>query len=400
MLPGNLPVGDSSTKHWPDFYLVLDCSPESDTETLRRAINALYIKANEQSDHRELNTRFYNQVLSQKVLPQCRRILLNEGTRQAYDRQWHLHRDGAESALSYSDFIREISKDAGTARALLLSDDEISLLPGLGASGASHAVSNPAPDAAASEIVEAEEVVEGENVGAADTSLATPDSPLVSNAFVMAPPVSPTRQKNFPVLPLVGVLLVLGIGVYAWNASKTAPQSEAAAPQAVAVQSAPQTQTQTPKVVAAFQNSRLRLNSLALNADFETGTMGAWAASNPNAMVEDHGDRSAKSGNKMLTFWSKAAFDVSATQTIKNLAPGKYTLRAWSRRGGGQEKAEMFAADDGGPKRSVPMPLGWDWTFATLRDIEVKGGSCTIGFHVKAPGLKTVNVDAVEFFRQ
>jgi hypothetical protein len=406
----NLPVREGKGKNWPDFYSILNSSPENDTETLRRSINALYVKANQESDHRELSVRFYNQVLSEKVLPQCRRILLNDVSRQAYDQQWHLHRNGAEDALSYQEFIHQIAQDAGTERALLLSSDEISILPSFSSPGA------PAESITESTLTPIVTPV----VVPVETPVATPvtevlkgevviepknDSPAASSSFVVAPSKTTTAKKGFPIFPALTGLVVLGIGGFLWNASRQSDETPAdpqvasllAKSKEVAPAAAP---VAPPAPVEALDHPLIRLNTLALNADFETGRITPWVASNKQAYVESAPLHNAKSGNGIFTFWDTVPYDAKMHQTISGLKPGKYTLRAWTQRTGGQERAEMSVTGYGGPTRIITLPAEPTWTMTNIRDIEVKIDRCTIGFSAKGPAYKHVQIDCVEFFRQ
>ncbi|PQV64740.1 hypothetical protein B1R32_1037 [Abditibacterium utsteinense] len=408
MHPGNLQNSDSQAKQWPDFYSILGSSPETDSETLRRSINTLYVKANEQSDHRELNTRFYNQVLTQKVLPQCRRILLNDQVRQAYNQQWYLHRDGAETALSYQDFIREVSKDANTANTLLLSEDEISILPGFGTEhSTAHSTArkttagSPQTAGSSSEVVEAEEVIEAPQ----DSSIA-PAAPLTSSAFVVAPASPRVRadKKGFPILPALAALLVIGLGGFFWNSSRQAQELDEADPLFNRLDQVAKSKAVQPAadsaVVAPLDHPLLHLNTLVLNADFETGQLSPWVVTNKQAYVEAAPLHDAKSGSNILTFWDTVPYEATARQTISGLRAGKYTLRAWTQRTGGQQRAEMSVSGYGGPTRTITLPNQPTWTLAIIRDIDVKIDQCTINFSAKAPATKHVQIDGVEFFRQ
>lgn len=379
----------SGTKQWPDFYSILDSAPDADSETLRRSINTLYVHANEQSDHRELSTRFYNQVLSQKVLPQCRSILLNERAREAYDYQWNLHREGAETALSYQDFIREITKGSGSASALLLSDNEIAILPTFRSDhstpvAAKTPIAAPSAPPAATPIAEPE-VIEGEEVLEPELSPQMLLTPPVLSAVVMAPPAPMAPKKAFPIWPvLAGLFLLGGIGGYVWNAlRKTTPLS----------------------ATAATAKSNLRLYTLARNSDFEVSKMASWVVSGDSVNNNPQPDRAkgqSVSGLASMVFYSKKPYNIDVRQTITGLKPGKYTMRAWAKQGKAPKVAEMFVEGYGGSRRAVPLPQGWTWTIMTLKDIQVTSGQCTIGFNFKSqePTGGVGNVDAVEFFHQ
>lgn len=93
---------------WPDFYALLREPREADAEALRLSINALYAHAGANRDHRDLRRRFYFQMLQEKVLPEARRVLLDEAARRAYDEQWSLHADNLPGAISYERFLSEL----------------------------------------------------------------------------------------------------------------------------------------------------------------------------------------------------------------------------------------------------------------------------------------------------
>ena len=123
--------GASSSVRWPDFYALLGTTPEADSKTLRRQINLLYDRADSNNDHRELKKRFYFQLLSHKVLPQCRRILLDATAREAYDEQRQLHVLGASDALTYTQFMGRLRRThENIASGLsLLDQEELKWLP-------------------------------------------------------------------------------------------------------------------------------------------------------------------------------------------------------------------------------------------------------------------------------
>ena len=126
-----LETNTASAARWPDFYALLETTSDADAKTLRRQINLLYDRANQNSDHRELKKRFYFQLLNEKVLPQCRRILLDEAAREAYDTQWQLHLLGACDALSYPQFIGRLRRTHEKVASGLgaLDSQELQLLP-------------------------------------------------------------------------------------------------------------------------------------------------------------------------------------------------------------------------------------------------------------------------------
>ena len=123
----------SSYVRWPDFYALLETTHEADSKTLRRQINLLYDRADSNHDHRELKKRLYFQLLSHKVLPQCRRLLLDETAREAYDQQRQLHVLGASDALTYTQFMGRLRRThENIASGLnLLDEEELKWLPAI-----------------------------------------------------------------------------------------------------------------------------------------------------------------------------------------------------------------------------------------------------------------------------
>ena len=64
-------------------------------------------------------------------MPQCRRILLDEETRHAYDTQWQLHFLGASDALSYPQFLARLRQTHERVVSGLseVDEEELELLP-------------------------------------------------------------------------------------------------------------------------------------------------------------------------------------------------------------------------------------------------------------------------------
>jgi hypothetical protein len=90
---------------WIDFYALLGVDADVDKETLRKTIGQTYADASANCDHRDLQRRHYFQTMVERVLPQCRRVLLDPTMRAAYDEQNALHRAGDSRALDYVSFM-------------------------------------------------------------------------------------------------------------------------------------------------------------------------------------------------------------------------------------------------------------------------------------------------------
>ena len=110
--PGGWSADSTPSAGWPDFYALMEVEPEAEREEIKRAINRLYTQATLNHDHRNLSKRLYFQTMHETVLPQARRILLDDDARRAYDEQWNLHRHNSEDALPYERFLATLPSGA------------------------------------------------------------------------------------------------------------------------------------------------------------------------------------------------------------------------------------------------------------------------------------------------
>lgn len=408
-------LSSDAPRQWPDFYSILDTPPSADSEALRQAINTLYQQANRQSDHRELSTRFYNQVLSEKVLPQCRRILLNVPARAAYDEQLRLHREGAQSALSYHEFVVEITRTHTVSGALGLSVDELSILPSVGGMSVASALTPLQTHTSHSQKVTVRIPAMGQDssVSIAIASPSLSDIPSAAPATAqgqlmaqtqLAPALAtpPAPHKNPMVFAGLGAASLALLAGGLWLATRGSGSETPPAPTVIAAK--PKTATAPAAGAKAAgakkDNPLLPLDTLAVNADLELGNTSSWTSSAPGIFAERPPGDPAKSGNWVMTFYLPTPLKASASQTISGLKPGKYTLTAWTRRSGGQKEVSMFAQGYGGAPRKVATPSTYLWTQVALRDINVSTGKCVIGFSCDSPAKKWASVDAIEFHRQ
>ena len=109
---------------WIDYYALLGVPPEADEDSIRRRIGKAYADASANSEHRDLARRQYYQALVERVLPQCRRVMLDAQWRERYDEQHRLHRANDGAAQNYVEFIASMRKagkstGAGLDEALL-----------------------------------------------------------------------------------------------------------------------------------------------------------------------------------------------------------------------------------------------------------------------------------------
>jgi hypothetical protein len=93
---------------WPDLYALLGIAPDADAETMRKRIREAYVEATANSDHRNMERRIHFQTMVERIIPQCRRILLDDNLRAEYDYQSGLHRAGNPAAIDYTEFLRSV----------------------------------------------------------------------------------------------------------------------------------------------------------------------------------------------------------------------------------------------------------------------------------------------------
>ena len=390
----NSPTTNSLTNDkWPDFYAVLNAQPEWEEEALRRAINDCYQKANSQSDHRDLAVRFYNQVLSQKVLPACRRVLLNPQMRALYNEQLQLHRTGALGAVSYQTFVVEITHTKSTC---LLDDNELSMLPSV--SGEPSEVRLPALHGANSR-TETETVTLRVSAGgeAAPTTIQS----------VEPAPASAKKAVPWAALVGIGILLLGGAGWALMNKSGGATEVPTMSATTVDASSSGTSEgTEAANAQATVPMTRMTLNSLVTNPDFEDADSGSWIGLNKGVYIENVtperaiSKRAPRSGTHKLIFWNDMDDENRVTQRIKNLPNGTYTLSAWMRRSVTLHEAYMFVNQYGGPTLRKNVPQTSEWEKFYIKNIKVTNGDATIGFYCKNAKNNWLSVDAVEFYAQ
>ena len=443
-MAGNLDWEDKNA--WPDFYALLQVDPNADSDTLRRAINATYARASALCDHRDLNTRFANQILTERVLPQCRRILLDSTLRRAYDDQWQLHCVSEEAAQSYHAFLADLECRSAVDWPVgggSFNAEATDFLPNVRSQAIEmvperrNKKEKPQPvELLEGEVIEAKSMVplvvpttrasieKGEKMKGRYTEI---------KGGVTFDQLQPRRKRqtitssgrSLAVGALLGAVVVGGLGA-AWaggllggqDKNQNAPPPVAQrAPQAAAPKVAPR--AAAPATIAKIEKDEqsenkppaqagqpgtppgkalLPLNTLVQNSDFEGGQLGAWKASNTHAYSEmPPGMPNPRSGDYVMTMWDSQPYAVSIEQIVRDLKPGTYSLSAWVRRSGGQSVATMSVSDHGDQRRETTIPATLNWTQIFIRDIKISSGQCKIEFSTAGGGLKWVQVDAVEF---
>ncbi len=96
---------------WIDYYALLDIASDADEDAIRRRIGRVYSDAASNSDHRNLARRDYYRALVERILPQCRRVMLDADWRSRYDEQHRLHLEQNDAAQNYVEFIASLRSD-------------------------------------------------------------------------------------------------------------------------------------------------------------------------------------------------------------------------------------------------------------------------------------------------
>ena len=224
----------ADAKQWPDFYAVLETAPTVDEASLRRLINDLYQRANGNSDHRELRKRFYFQVLTQKVLPQCRRILLDSEVRAAYDAQWQLHKNGAAEAIAYGEFIKRLTlTHKGFAASLTeLGDDEFNILPLVDSAHIEGAQIPSIDDSTGATTTVLPFDGEAPAIQTQGQTATVADMPVAETSVAQTPVIktsdSAKKSALWPLMAL-GAVAVLAVGAWMWSRSNPAVSQSATA---------------------------------------------------------------------------------------------------------------------------------------------------------------------------
>ncbi len=111
MIPGS---GSQVDGQWIDYYALLDVPISADEDSIRRRIGKVYADAASNTEHRNATRRDYYRSLLERVLPQCRRVLLDSEWRARYDHQHFLHREKDGAAQSYVAFIGSMRSDSSS----------------------------------------------------------------------------------------------------------------------------------------------------------------------------------------------------------------------------------------------------------------------------------------------
>ncbi|MEN8906789.1 MAG: glycosyl hydrolase 53 family protein [Clostridiales bacterium] len=149
----------------------------------------------------------------------------------------------------------------------------------------------------------------------------------------------------------------------------------------------------------AFANITVDSNCVT-DKGFESGNLDNWnVTGDTTALAVENNTGNAYSGDYSLKYWLGEPFSFNCSQTITDIPDGTYSLRVWSSGGGGEELMQLFAKDYGGEELNVDIVnTGWlNWAQYEINNIEVIGGSCTVGINLESSGGNWGNIDDIEF---
>jgi hypothetical protein len=146
--------------------------------------------------------------------------------------------------------------------------------------------------------------------------------------------------------------------------------------------------------------------NLVSNPGFEasaaTQTPSGWTeqswAGGVDAFYSESGGRS---GSYRGTFWRSTAYNLYLSQYKTGLANGLYTLRCYTRSGGGFKTLYLEAKDFGGTAKTANVPTSTSaWTKVEITGINVTNGTCRIGIWGDANAGNWAHFDDFEFIKQ
>ena len=137
------------------------------------------------------------------------------------------------------------------------------------------------------------------------------------------------------------------------------------------------------------------------NPGFESGALNPWKVEGDTAAVNASNEiGNPHAGTFALHYWLDKPFAATATQTITGLGAGTYKLSAWFQGLGGEKPLQLLVTCDGKTSTADVTNSGWQkWTQPTIDNIQVTGGTCTIGVKINADAGIWGFVDDFEFVK-
>jgi len=152
---------------------------------------------------------------------------------------------------------------------------------------------------------------------------------------------------------------------------------------------------------AVFANAPCALAAapVVVNPSFEqdaTGVASPMGWQSTGTVNADYTEWGGVNGGYRLSHWSSEAYSVETRQTVANLHPGSYTLRAWVKRSSGQNNA-YIALQCGEKSERTYVPVAWsDQWLQVVVSTHVRRDQCTIVLHTDGAAGEWSNFDGVE----
>lgn len=137
--------------------------------------------------------------------------------------------------------------------------------------------------------------------------------------------------------------------------------------------------------VFAPQAQAADTDDLILNADFESDKTVGWDITGDRGAVSISEKPGDIKGTASLHYWDNKAFHFTCQQTLEEVPDGVYNITVDTMGGGGENSMTLFAETNGERQTAAIKDTGWNiWQTWTLENVEVKGGTVTIGVDVDA----------------
>lgn len=187
-------------------------------------------------------------------------------------------------------------------------------------------------------------------------------------------------------------------GVMLWSSPQLAAGAHSMKVRVTGTKNASSTNLYVTADRADVANGGLNLLS---NPGFEdaAGGLNGWSTVTAGASQAVNDASQPNSGAQHLKHWSASPYWAATLQKLSGLANGLYTVRAWVRGSGGDQK--MYVKNTGGGDKWVALPASNAYVQVVIADVSVTNGNAEVGFWTNDPwGNGWLNVDDVTFYKQ
>jgi len=108
-------------------------------------------------------------------------------------------------------------------------------------------------------------------------------------------------------------------------------------------------------------------------------------------------DQAFRDHYKLRHALSDGPYQITTRQSLEFIRNGDYQLSAMVRSSGGQQTAQLRAADFGGAELAVDIPASTAWTKISIPNISVTNHSVTVAITSKAAAGQWLEIDDVQF---